>query len=195
VPGVPTFVKKLEEKMGAKLVKFSVESFPETRVIGKSAVVKTEAAIDDRTIEELWEGMVRDGDLDFLLGLPVRATPSPDTVGWMGDWQPGAETYTYLAGILAQANASVPEGYVYRDIAGCEMAVGWLQEIEGDEGGNIHADASYHINKAMQEHGYEFDGSHGLFEMEYYSHERFRIPEECGEHVILDFYSPCKKAR
>jgi len=30
--------------------------------------------------------------------------------------------------------------------------------------------------------------------MEYYSHKRFRIPERCGEHVILDFYSPCKKA-
>lgn len=180
--------------MGAKLVKFSVESFPETRVIGKSAAVKTEAAIDDRTIEELWEGMARDGDLDFLLGLPDRATPSPDTVGWMGDWQPGAETYTYLAGILAQAGAPVPEGYVYRDMAACEMAVGWLQETDGDEGGNIHADASYHINKAMQEHGYEYDGSHGLFEMEYYSHERFRIPEQRGEHVILDFCSPCKKA-
>ena len=179
--------------MGAKLVKFSVESFPNTRVIGKSVVIKSEAAIDDRTIEELWGGMAREGDLDFLLGLPDCVTPSPDMVGWMGDWQPGAETYTYLAGILAQANAPVPEGYVYRDMAECEMAVGWLQEIEGDEGGNIHADASYHINKAMQEHGYEYDGSHGLFEMEYYSHERFRIPEQRGEKVILDFYSPCKK--
>lgn len=30
--------------------------------------------------------------------------------------------------------------------------------------------------------------------MEYYSHKRFGIPEQHSEHVILDFYSPCKKA-
>ncbi len=180
--------------MGAKLVKFSVESFPHTRVMGKSAAVPTEAAIDDRTIETLWESMAEDGSLDFLLGLPTRITPGPDTVGWMGDWQPGAEFYTYLAGVLVTPDTPAPEGYVYRDIAACEMAVGWLQATEGDEGGNIHAEASYHINKAMQENGYAYDDANGLFEMEYYSHERFRIPEGRGEHVILDFYSPCKKA-
>jgi predicted transcriptional regulator YdeE len=179
--------------MGTKLVKFSVESFPKTRVIGKSVAVKIDIELEDRTIETLWESMMQDGSLNLLTSLPERTTQDPDTVGWMGDWHPGDAVYTYLAGVLVAPGTPVPDGYVYRDIDACEIAVAWLQATEGDEGGNIHADASSHINKAMQEHGYEYDGANGLFEMEYYSHERFRIPEQRGEYVILDFYSPCKK--
>ncbi len=181
--------------MGAKLIKFTIEPFPKTRVIGKSVAVKIDIALEDRTIETLWESMAQDGSLDFLISLPGRTTQNPDTVGWMGDWQPGDPTYTYLAGVLVAPDTPVPGGFVCRDIAACTMAVGWLQGTEGDEGGNIHADASEHINKAMQANGYEYDGSNGLFEMEYYSHERFRIPEQRREHVTLDFYSPCKKAQ
>jgi hypothetical protein len=59
----------------------------------------------------------------------------------------------------------------------------------------MHANASVHISKAVKENGYEYDGSNGYFEMEYYSHVRFRVPEKRGEKVILDFYSPCKKAK
>ena len=29
--------------------------------------------------------------------------------------------------------------------------------------------------------------------MEYYSQERFRMAEQRGKKVILDFYTPCKK--
>ncbi len=180
--------------MGAKVVKFSVEPFPETRVIGKSVAVKTDVGIDDSTITDLLESMAKDGSTDFLLSLPERITSSPDTVGWMGDWQPGAETYTYLSGVLVTPDAPLPDGYTYRDIAACDMAVGWLQETDGEEVGNIFANASEHINQAMRENGYEFDGSHGLFEMEYYSYERFRLPTQRGEKITLDFYSPCKKS-
>jgi hypothetical protein len=126
--------------------------------------------------------------------LPARTAQSPDTVGWMGDWHPGAEFYTYLAGVLVAPDTPTPDGYTYRDIAACDMAVGWLQETDDDEGGNIFVNASEHVNNAMKANGFEYDGSHGLFEMEYYSHERFRVPQKRGEKVILDFYSPCKKA-
>jgi hypothetical protein len=192
---MPTIVKtNRRREMGAKLIKFSVEAFPRTRVIGKSVAVKSDVGIDDSTITDLLEGMAQDGSLNSLLGLPERTTHSPDTVGWMGDWHPGAETYTYLAGVLVAPDTPAPDGYTYRDIAECEMAVGWLQETDGDEGGNIFVNASEHVNKAMRANGYEYDGSNGLFEMEYYSHERFRVPQKRGEKVILDFYSPCKKS-
>ena len=29
--------------------------------------------------------------------------------------------------------------------------------------------------------------------MEYYSEDKFKIPDHQGEKVVLDFYSPCKK--
>ena len=181
--------------MGAKLVKFTIEPFPKTRVIGKSVKVKTDIEFGDRTIETLWESITEDGSLDFLMRLPDRTTQSPDTVGWMGDYHPGDATFTYLAGVLVKPDTPAPDGYEYRDIDAGEMAVGWLQETDGDEGGNIHANASEHIAKAVKERGYKYDGSHGYIEMEYYSHERYHIPEQRGEHVILDFYSPCKKAQ
>jgi predicted transcriptional regulator YdeE len=179
--------------VGAKLVKFEVKSFSEVRVIGKSVIQKLDAGMDDSTITDLWKSMDNDGSLAFLSGLPKRLTQNPDTVGWMGDFKPGDGEFTYLAGILAKPNTPVPSGYVYRDIPNCTMAIGWIQETADDKGGDIHANASEHMAKAKKENGYEFDGSHGFFEMEYYSFERFRISEKRGEKVILDFYSPCKK--
>ena len=180
--------------MGAKLVRFQVVRFPKTRVLGKSVIHKVDVGIDDRTIQDLWESMAHDGSLDFLLHLPGRVGQDDDTVGWMGDFEPGADHYTYLAGILVEPTAPVPEGYIYRDIADCDMAIGWIQEMEGEEGGDLHANASEHVTRAMKEHGYEYDSSNGLFEMEYISYERHRLARERGEEAILDFYSPCKRA-
>ncbi|WP_066498276.1 hypothetical protein [Abyssisolibacter fermentans] len=179
--------------MGSKLVKFDILTFAKARVIGKKVVQKLDIGIDDSTIQDLWAGMTDDGSLDFLFTLPERSTKTPDRVGWMGDFKPGDEEYTYLAGVLVNHNTPVPEGYEYRDIANCEMAIGWIQRTEDDNGGDIHVNASEHISKAIQENGYEYDSTHGFFEMEYYSYERFNVPEERGGNVILDFYTPCKK--
>ena len=49
------------------------------------------------------------------------------------------------------------------------------------------------ICRMAQEQGYEYDGSRGLFEMEYQTFERFYVPLKRGEQPMLDFYSPCKK--
>ena len=73
------------------------------------------------------------------------------------------------------------------------MAVSQLQGTDGPEGGDLHADASANNSRAMAAHGYEFDGSRGLYEMEYQSQERFYAPAERGEQPTLEFYSPCRK--
>jgi hypothetical protein len=73
------------------------------------------------------------------------------------------------------------------------MAVSWIQGTEGPEGGDLHTDASAINGQAMAAHGYEYDGSRGLYEMEYQSHERYYTPLERGEQPMLDFYSPCRK--
>jgi predicted transcriptional regulator YdeE len=180
--------------MGSKLIKFTVQAFPKSRVIGKSVVMKEPADAEDRSIENLWESIERDGSLDFLYNLPHRFVQAHDSVGWMGDFKPGADRYTYLAGVLFEQDTPVPEGFVYRDVEACEMAYGWIQETDDDQGGDIHGGASQYISRAVAEHGYQYDGSHGLFEMEYYSEERLRKAKERGEKEILDFYSPCKKS-
>lgn len=179
--------------MGSKLTNFYVQSFPKMLVIGKSVPVKMDVGVDDPTITDLLESMKKDGSLDFLLALPGRLTEAADTVGWMGDVQPDGGTYIYLAGVLFQPGTAVPEGYESREIAAAEMAVGWIHGTEGEEGGDMFANASGHLSQAREAHGYEYDGSNGGFEMEYYSYERFRGPFERGEQPVLDFYSPCKK--
>jgi len=180
--------------MGSRLVGFSVQAFPGARVLGKSVRVKVDVGLHDHTVQDLWESMAKDGSLDSLLALPERLAQTPDTVGWMGGFQPGDEAYTYVAGVLAQPNTTVPDGFVCRGIAPCTMAIGWIQGTECNEGGDMMANASEHVTRAMEGNGYEYDGSNGFFEIEYYSYERFRGPVECGEKPILDFCSPCKKA-
>ena len=167
--------------------------FPGARVIGKSVRHPIEVAEDDRTAQNLWESMERDGSLAFLLSLPTLATPPGDTVGWQGDWQPGEDAYTYLVGVLVQPGSPVPEGFELRDIAAGELAIGWIQETAGEEGGDMVANASAHVNAAREALGYEFDSSR-MAEMEYYSKERFRDALARGEPPILDMLSPCKKA-
>lgn len=179
--------------MGAKVIEFKVVNFKGARVIGKSTTVKEPTTIYDLTINDLQDLMNNKGHYDFLLSLPNKITLNKDTVGWQGDFNPGDTSYTYLSGVLFQPNTAVPDGYDFRDIESCQMAVVSLQDCDDVEGGDLFADASPNLAKARDEQGYTYDSSHGFFEMEYYSEDKFKIPEHQGEKVVLDFYSPCKK--
>lgn len=174
-----------------KLVKFEVKQFSAARVIGKQVIHGLKSGTKN-PVPELWESMARDGILDYLKNMHERATQAPDTVGWMGDFNPETREFVYLAGVLTKPGTPVPEGYAYRDIPDCEMSIGWMQG--SDDNGDVYQGASECTAKARKEHGYEYDGSAGGFEMEYYSHARFYVPFEQGEkELIMDFYSPCRK--
>lgn len=175
--------------MGSRVVNFQVVSFMPARVIGKCVTVKMDVGIDDRTIQDVWERMANDGSMDVLYVL----NPSRDTVGWMGDFTPGADHYTYLAGVLVTPGTPAPPGFEARDIEACDMAITSIQTTDDDAGGDMMANASGHTSAAMKEHGYEFDPSHGLFEMEVYSQTRFHAPTVQGDSPVLDFYSPCRR--
>lgn len=180
--------------MGTRLVQFEVKDFPRMRAIGKGVVlVEGGMTLEDSTIEDLWAAMAQDGSLDELAILPGRVAPPGDTVGWMGDFHPPDMRFTYLAGALFEPDVQPPDGFIARDIEAGEMAVSWLQATDDPEGGDLHADASANNSRAMAEHGYEYDGSRGLFEIEVQSRERFYAPIERGEPATLAFYSPCKR--
>ena len=95
----------IERARGACGILENRQPFPKSRVIGKSVTQKLEAGLDDRTIQDRWESMTDDDSLDFLLKQPNRISRQDDTVGWMGDFQPVDDKYTYLAGDFI-ANAS-----------------------------------------------------------------------------------------
>lgn len=179
--------------MGSRLARFTIQAFPAMRVIGKTIRVSEPTTLEDPTITDLWEMVNKDGSLELLHALPGQVSAAPDVAGWMGDFVPGGDHYTYLAGVLFQPGAPAPEGFEVRDIAAAEMAWGWVQGTEGEEGGDMMAGASGHVNGAREAAGYDYDPSGGLFEMEVYTYERFRSALERGEQPILDFYSPCAK--
>lgn len=180
--------------MGTKLVRFKVDTFPKMRVIGKSvSLIEGSVSPDDPSIENLWDSMAQDGSLDVLARLPGRVGPQGDMVGWMGDFHPPDMHFTYLAGALFETDVAAPEGFTFRDIEAGEMAVSRIQGTDGPEGGDLHRDASAINSRAMAARGYEYDGSRGLYEMEYQAHEYFYLPLERGEQPMLDFYSPCKR--
>jgi len=180
--------------MGTKLVQFKVDTFPKMQVIGKGiTLIEGGVSLEDSPIEDLWDSMAQDGSLDVLAQLPGRVGSQGDMAGWMGDFHPPDMHFTYLAGALFKTDVETPEGFIARDIEAGEMAVSRIQSTDGPEGGDFHRDASAINHGAMAEHGYEFDGSRGLYEMEYQSHEYFYAPLERGEQPMLDFYSPCKK--
>lgn len=180
--------------MGTRLVQFKVERFPRMRVIGKGiSLVEGSVSPDDRSIEDLWERMAQDGSLDVLRKLPGRVGPQGDLVGWMGDFHPPDMHFTYLAGALFEPGVEAPEGFICRDMEAGEMAVSRIQGTDGPEGGDMHVDGSAINSRSMASHGYEYDGSRGLYEMEYHSYEDFYLPLERGEHPALEFYSPCKQ--
>jgi hypothetical protein len=114
-------------------------------------------------------------------------------VGWMGDFNPPDMHFTYLAGALFGPDVQPPEGFICREIEAGEMAVSRRLGTQDAEGGDLHADASSNNGQAMAAQGYEYDGSRGLYEMEYQSYERYYTPLENGEQPMLDFYTPCKK--
>jgi predicted transcriptional regulator YdeE len=175
----------------SKLIRLEIRSFPATRVIGKQVACGLGEDTENPGTA-LWDTMLTEGTLEFLMNLPQRATPDRDAVGWMGEYDSTSNTYTYIAGILAEPGTPVPSGYVYRDIPACMMAIGWIQGT--DSGHDIYIGAHDHIAKAMQERGYEYDPGAGGFEIEYHSHLRFSIPMARGdEFVVLDYYSPCRK--
>ena len=181
--------------MGTKLVHFKVEQFPKMRVIGKGVVLlEGGMSPEDRSIEDLWASMTRDGSFEVLKQLSNHVGQTGDMVGWMGDFHPPDMHFTYLAGALFEAEVEAPEGFICRDIEAGEMAVSSIQATGDPEGGDLHTDASAINGQAMASHGYEYDGSRGLYEMEYQSYDRFYAPLERGEPPTLDFYSPCKKA-
>ncbi len=175
----------------SKLIGLDIRAFPATRVIGKQVICGLGEDAENPG-PALWDSMMKDGSLEFLMDLPQRATPDKNNVGWMGEYDPTSNTYTYIAGILAESGAPVPSGFIYRDIPACLMAIATIQGTDADH--DVYIGAHDHLAKAIEERGYEYDPSAGGFEMEYHSHTRFTIPAMNGaEFVELDFYSPCRK--
>ncbi|SHK16215.1 hypothetical protein SAMN02745136_01898 [Anaerocolumna jejuensis DSM 15929] len=171
--------------MGVK-VDFEVQNFKAVRFIGKEIIVGKKNPVPD-----LWERILKDGTNDFLQSLPERVSPLGDTIGWMGEYNPQTKEFTYIAGIFARPDASVPNGYSYRDIPDCLMGIGWIQGNTS----NLEKGAHVKTEKIMRANGYVPDYSIVGISMEYYSFDKYANVEEDGNNTFtFGYYLPCKKA-
>jgi len=166
-------------------ISFEVQNFKAVRFIGKEVIVGRKNPVPD-----LWERMLTDGTNDFLQNLPQRVSPLGDTIGWMGDYNPQTKEFVYIAGIFAEPNANVPDGFSYRDIPDCLMGIGW---IEGNTP-ELHKGAHVKTEKIMRANGYVPDYSIVGISMEYYSFHKYANVKEDGKNTFtFGYYIPCKK--
>jgi hypothetical protein len=70
-----------------KSIGFEIRRFPATRVIGKQVICGLGEGSENPG-SALWESMLNDGSLEFLMNLPQRATPDRVSVGWIGEYDP-----------------------------------------------------------------------------------------------------------
>lgn len=164
-------------------ISFETQEFKAVRIIGKEVTVGKK-----NPVPELWKQILKDGTNDYLQGLPYRVSPQGDTIGWMGNYNPMTKDFTYIAGIFAEPNAVVPDGFSYRDIPDCLMGVTWI------EGKTSHLEKGAHAKaeKVMRQSGYEPDYSVGI-SMEYYSFDKYANVLEDGKHPFtFGYLLPCK---
>jgi hypothetical protein len=175
------------------IFKYEVRRFPATRVIGR-LVTHTIKAGAPNPVPGLWEAMSKDGSVNMLDRLPGKLPPERDTVGWMGEYDPATQGFTYIAGVLACPGTAVPEGYACRDVPECLMGIGWIRGR--DEGEDLYYRAHEHTERVMKQAGLEVDEAAGGYSMEYYSYEHFGAPLAAGQkEIVLGYYLPCKPSQ
>jgi len=118
----------------ASLAKIEFLSFPNARIIGRE-VTHSILPNAPNPIPALWEAMHADGTMDMLKSLPLAVADC--TIGWMGEFD--GQSFTYIAGVIAVANADVPDGFQYRDITACNIAKSYL--FGNLQNGDVYANA------------------------------------------------------
>ncbi len=171
----------------AKLLSTEFMEFGPYRVVGKE--IRTHAM--SRDISALWAICFSDGTYEKLLELKDYIIPEK-----MGDEylscvsEPdGQGGFSYLVGMIMQQGTPVPEGFNYRDIPRCTAI---KTEIQGEEY-DIYKNEYILTKEAAKKNGYEIDHDN-FFAFEVYTEEKFGIPKNNGEKMlILDYYLTCKK--
>lgn len=169
----------------ASLVNLSFIDFGPARVIGKE--IRTKVAGEYNPIPQFWMKCFEDRVFQILESMPDCILDS-SYIGWEGEYDPNTNEFSYIVGMFMKPDTPVPEGFDFRDLPACKMAIGWIKGKEPE----IYMEGTPLMVSGMKEKGFEYDDSEGYM-VEVYTYERFIMPQEKGEEeVILDLYIPCK---
>ena len=171
-----------------KVIKFEVNVFPESRIIGKSIRVDMNKLSEgDNPIPVFWERCFADGMFATLESLSESKLDSA-YVGWMGEWNDSEKSFTYLCGMIMKPDSNIPEGFNFQDVSETTVAVAWIQGTEPE----IYQNAHQLTTQSLSENGYQVDDN-APWSMELYACPRFTEADANGCR-ILDYYIPCIRA-
>ncbi|MDF2937707.1 MAG: hypothetical protein K0Q90_3080 [Paenibacillaceae bacterium] len=171
------FMVKNGEEM-AILGKVDFLELPAARMIGMEVV----NGGGNNPVPALWEAIFSQNKLAALH--PAQALLEL-YVGWMGEYEPADQTFTYIAGYLMPAGTGVPDGFTYRDIPACRIGLG---TINGDfANGGVFAHSHKMTVEGITKAGYEPDYSFGWSAEAYPKDLSFEASEG-----TIHYICPCK---
>lgn len=186
-PALSYRIEKGTIKM-ARISKIEFAPFGPFVIVGKE--IRTRPMTQN--IPALWGQCFTDGTYDRLVQMKeyIPTDIPNDYVGYIRDFNPQDNTFTYLVGMFMMPDTPIPEGYAAYEIPVCTLAKAWVEGEEYD----IYANASALTLEAIGQNGYEPDRQ-SFFQCEVYTDPRFGVPKSNGEKILtLDYYMPCKKA-
>ncbi|MCE7986971.1 MAG: AraC family transcriptional regulator [Caldilinea sp. CFX5] len=169
--------------MSASLTNFKIVDLPAFHVVGKE-IRCIMGHPSGNPIPALWAQCFKDGTMATLDHLPGRIFT--DTyVGWMGQFDPRDNTFSYVVGVATGADAATPETMTAIEMPAARFAVA---TVTGDEP-DIYVQAHDLLDREVKAQQLAFNERMGCC-MEWYD-ERFH-PQNPGAFTI-DYYEPVTK--
>lgn len=145
----------------------------------------------DRAGEECWGTAVKEGLFDTLQELEEWFTPDMDDyfgLGYMSQFSDNMH-FQYIVGRFVDPDAPVPDTLYAKDIPSGMVAKIW---IEADNLNDIISCAYFLCTEAIEKTGYQVDYD-SFYWCDVYTRDRYILPLEKGEKIILDYFLPVKK--
>lgn len=171
----------MKERSGSKVAvlgKIEFIELPAVRMIGIPVI----NGQGENPVPALWEKCFRERTFTEL----ENSNPVVDYyIGWMGEYNSAAGTFTYIAGMIMPTGTKVPDGFDYRDLAPCLVGNGF---INGDfANGDVFCHSHDLTVSGIKENGYEPDYSYG-WSAEVYAKDLSFDAEE----GTINYFCPCK---
>ena len=165
--------------MTAELINFSIKTLINVRIIGKEIRCKA-GHPDGNPIPAFWGECFKDGTIENLKAYPDQLYPDV-LLGWIGDFNPADNTFSYIIGILTKAVTNTLKNMTVIDIPNTRFGVG---AIKGTEPAVYMA--AHNLTEAeIKKNNLQIDYSPG-YEIEWYG-EDFCKNED---YKIIDLYVP-----
>lgn len=188
-------VFKVQNKLSFSPHNFMIKKGETMAILGKVDFIEIPAARmigievinggGNNPVPALWEQIFRQNKLDILHSEQALLDLF---IGWMGEYNHGNGTFTYIAGYLMPGGSKVPTGFSYRDIPACQIGLGTINGNFAD--GEVHAHSHAMTVEGICKAGYEPDYSYGWSAEAYPKDLSFEATEG-----TIHYICPCKKSK